>query len=112
MQKTQLPRMQHLSRRAVTRELLQSQILAVAVDEVTNQRVAKKLEMNPNLVGTPGMKISFDEGSTFQSIYHPVTGMGLSSALFIHRHAFAVRRVPGNRNPYIAAVARDRAAHN
>ena len=62
MDERQLKRVQHLTRRRVAGQLSQTEILPVAIGQVTHHRKTKELEMHADLVGPARVQRNLGEG--------------------------------------------------
>ena len=60
----------------------------------------------------PGVQHRFDQRGAAQALQHVVARPRLAAQLVIHRHALAMRGMPGNRRADFAAVARQLAAED
>jgi hypothetical protein len=104
MSEGQSKRVQHLARRGVIGQLLQPLILAVAVREVADQRESQKLKMDANLVRSTGVKDRFDQRRAAQTLQNPITRACGPPHVFVHGHAFAMRRMPRDRSANFATL--------
>ncbi len=101
----ELERVEHLARGGVACEILQFLVLTIAVGAITYQRMSHMLEVDPDLVGAPGVDDGFDQGGRAQTFQHPVTGTGFAAEILADRHALAVGRVPRDGRPDFARIA-------
>src|SRR2546430_1016831 len=68
------------------------------------------LEVHSDLMGASRVEDRFGKSCAVQSFEHAVRRPGLPSKLFIDRHPFAMRRMPGNRSSDLSTIARHLAA--
>ena len=66
----------------VTSQVRQPAILPLAIGLITYQRMAKELEMDPDLVRSPGVKRGLDEAGTAQLFQQTITCPGLAPHIF------------------------------
>ena len=104
MGERQLKRVQHLARRLITSQLLQAQVLAVAIGGVAHDREAQELEVHPELMGAAGVQQRFDQGGASQPFHHAVTGPRGPAGVVVHSHPLSMRRMPGDGGANFAFV--------
>jgi hypothetical protein len=105
-------RVEHLAMGFEMAGLGQALVLAMTVDGIAEQGIAKEFEVNPDLVSAAGMESGFDQGGALETLLHAVAGVGFASVFLVDDHAFAVGTMPGDRGANLPFVALDLAADN
>src|SRR5690242_18739323 len=90
MNKRQAKRVQHDARRGEPHQFLQAPVLTLAVSQITHQRKAEELEMNTDLMCTPGMQARLYPCRSPQSLKHLIGGPCLAPGIVPDRHAFTM----------------------
>src|SRR5262245_23959687 len=68
--------------------------------------------MNTNLVSSPGVKNRFNQCRPTQTFENMIRSPRGSAHVFVHGHAFAMRRMPRNRSPNLATLTLNLATNN
>jgi hypothetical protein len=112
MDESQVCGMQHLPRGRVVRDFFEVAVLAVPVDKITDERMPDELEMNPDLVSAAGVYVDFGQGRAAEPFHYTICGARIAADVFCNRHAFPVRRMPGDGGAYFPAIALHFSADN
>ena len=91
MMETQLPRMQHLSRK-FGRALL-------SVNFVAKNRMTEMMQMHANLMRASAVKHAFDQTNSAARSHDAIIGAGAATAFFVHRHALPMFGVASDDPP-------------
>src|SRR5258708_31718763 len=74
--------------------------------------MTQKLEVHTDLMSPAGVEERRGQSGTAEPLQHGVTRVGFPAELFVHRHAFAMRSMPGNGRPNFAPVSGQFTANN
>ena len=111
MVEAQLFRVQQDARGGVVRQLLQPLVFRRAVSLIAHHGMTEVLKMHANLMRAAGVDLHLDVGGALQFLQHAVARVrGPTVGIVLHRHAFAVRGMPGDGGVDLAGVTRDFAA--
>lgn len=104
MNESQFPGVEHLARSGVAGEGFKASVLFGSINIIPDQWVADVLEVDADLMGTPGMKAAFDERGGAETFNYfkrrpRIAGVGAVSG----SHAFAVRGMSRDADLYFAA---------
>ena len=83
-------RVKHLARGGVIGQLFEPLVLAIAVGQIAHERETDVLEMDSDLMRSPGVEDGLDEGCSIEPFEQLVCGPGRTAHVFVHCHPFAV----------------------